>query len=178
MVWPSYEWVIPKKACTEKIPFLENLLRKCWCEVSWQEICNRNKETCPVVANNLNGSAVAGTKRQDVSPRPSISGIISAIRKIDAILQSASVADWKLIEPTVPSILQLREEIAKLTQEVFGLTGEEQYREWDGVIEWYQDCAACISELGTMVMPNVVKDVEESEEEGESNPIIKRRRTS
>jgi hypothetical protein len=49
---------------------------------------------------------------------------------------------------------------------------------WDGVIEWYQDCAAYISELGTLVMPNVFRDVEESEEEGEINPIIKRRRTS
>jgi hypothetical protein len=178
MVWPSYEWVIPKKACTEKLPFLENLLRKCWCEVSWQEICSSNKETCPVVGDNLRAVAGAKRRKKGVSPRPSISGIISAIRKIDAILQSASVADWKLVEPTVPSILQLCEEISKLAKEVFGLTGEEQYREWDGVIEWYQDCAACILELGTIVMPNVVKDVEESEEEGEINPIIKRRRTS
>jgi predicted nucleotidyltransferase len=162
LVWPLYEIQIPKKTCMGKLPFLENLIRQCWCAVSWQEICSRNEERRTAVGDNPNATPINSIvlpkrPREDESRDE----IISAISQLDSIMESASVEDWKLIQPEVHSIFSLRDEIATLAQEIAGITVEEKYPVWNKLVERYQDCAAYILGLGNLVMPHAVKDADE-----------------
>ena len=164
-VWPFYQWQIPKKACVERVPFLENLIRKCWYEVCWHDICSKN----PLVAEPLEACTVSsrtGAKRR--RPDVSLGLLVSAISKLDLILQSASVEDWGLVRPEVHSILPLRDKIAKLSREVAGMNVKEQNSAWREVEERYEDCAAAISDLGAFVMPHIFK--ENGERELNRNP--------
>jgi predicted nucleotidyltransferase len=152
MVFPLYEDQLPKIARVGELPYLENLLRKCWYEVSWKDLCSKRPEICCPAVNPLDGATLnsfASSKKRTFDAAPDL--LISAILKLDSILQSASKEDWELIQQQFPSILSLREEIANLAQLVAGMTQNGQPREWSEMEERYRSCAAEILKMENFI---------------------------
>jgi len=83
---------------------------------------------------------VASSKKRRLDAPPDLR--MSAIRKLDSILQSASNEDWELIRPEFPMIHSLRKEIAILARQVTGMMQNGQPREWSEMEERYRSCAA------------------------------------
>lgn len=151
MVWPAYDWEIPKKTRVGKLQFLENLVRKCWYEVSSQETCSRHSEAAHLW-EEVSINSRSGEKRRQLGASPV--SFVPAIHKIHSILQSASVEGWELLEPRFPSILAVHEDVACLAREMIRISERGEDREWREVIERYRYCAAKISNYGAFVMPH------------------------
>jgi hypothetical protein len=94
-------------------------------------------------------NSFASSKKRTFDAAPDL--LISAILKLDSILQSASKEDWELIQQQFPSILSLREEIANLAQLVAGMTQNGQPREWSEMEERYRSCAAEILKMENFI---------------------------